>query len=62
MAKPLLKRYIVRKYIMAKSAHEALNKEKRTRPDDVWLDDEWKKENPNQLVSAIGFTVTTYED
>lgn len=57
MAKPTLKRFIVRKYIMASSAHEALKKERRIRPDDCWVDDEWKKENPNQLTSAIGFSV-----
>lgn len=56
-----LKRYIVRKYIMAKSAHEALRKERRTRPDDCWVDEDWKKENPDQLVSAIGFATTDYK-
>lgn len=51
-----LKRYIVKKYIMATSAHQALKKERRVRPDDVWVDEEWAKQNPTQLVSAIGFT------
>ncbi len=50
-----LKRYIVRKYIMATSLSVALKKEPKTRPDDAWVDDEWKKENPNQLESAIGY-------
>lgn len=52
-----VKRFIVRKYIMAKNAHEALKKERRTRPDDCWIDDDWKKDHQEQLVSAIGFTV-----
>jgi hypothetical protein len=57
------KRYIVKKYIMAKSAHEALKKERKVRPDDVWVDEDWKKENPNQLESAIGFNIeTNYEE
>jgi len=57
------KRYIVKKYIMARSAHEALRKERRVRPDDVWVDEDWKKENPNVLESAIGFEVKSdYED
>lgn len=57
------KRFIVKKYIMAKSAHDALKKERRTRPDDVWVDEEWKKDNPNQLQSAIGFTCDVeYDD
>lgn len=50
-----LKRFILRKYIMAYSAQEALKKDRITRPDDIWIDDEWKKENPNVLSSAIGF-------
>lgn len=41
---------------MATSAHEALKKERRVRPDDVWVDEEWKKNNPN-LESCIGFQV-----
>ncbi len=61
--KVVQKRYIIRKYIMAKSVSEALKKERRTRPDDCWVDDEWKKENPNQLTSAIGFMVEQkYDD
>ena len=27
----------------------------RIRPDDVWVDEDWKKENPNMLESAIGY-------
>jgi hypothetical protein len=50
------KRYIVKKYIMAKSAHDALLKERRIRPDDVWLDENWKQEaTSQQLESCIGF-------
>ena len=47
---------------MAKSVQEALRKERKTKPDDCWVDDEWKKENPNQLVSAIGFETTSERD
>lgn len=62
MKKQPLKRFIVRKYIMAKSANEALRKDRKHLPDDVWVDDEWKKENPTQLTSAIGFTTTSERD
>lgn len=55
--KPREKLYIVRKYIMAKSAQEALKKERRCIPDDVWVSDEWMKENKNSLESAIGFQI-----
>lgn len=48
---------------MAKSAHEALKQERRVRPDDVWIDEDWKKQNQDELVSAIGFQVERdYED
>jgi hypothetical protein len=56
------KRFIVKKYIMASSAQEALRKERRVRPDDVWVDEDWKKDNDKQLVSVIGFeTYPEYE-
>ena len=54
--KKLVKRFVVRKYIMAKSAQEAIRKDRTHKPDDVWVDDEWKKENPNKLESCFGFT------
>lgn len=57
-----LKRYIVRKYIMATSLSVALKKEPKTRPDDAYVDDDWKKENPNQLESAIGFEMEQEEN
>lgn len=55
------KRYIIRKYVMAKSAEEALKKERKMIPDDVWIDEDWKKDNPKNLESAIGFNVETDE-
>lgn len=51
------KRFIVKKYIMATSAQQAIKIERRVRPDDVWVDEDWKKENPTQLISAIGYSV-----
>lgn len=46
---------------MAKSAEEALKKERKMIPDDVWIDEDWKKDNPKNLESAIGFNVETDE-
>jgi len=57
LKKKQLKLFIVRKYIMAESAHDALKRERRHRPDDIWVDEEWKKENRNNLQSAIGYNV-----
>lgn len=63
MKKQPLKRYIVRKYIMAKTAHEAIKKDKEHLPDDVWVDEDWKKDNSRDLSSAIGFvTPKEYND
>lgn len=47
--------YIVRKYIMAKSAQDAIRKDKLAPINDIWLDEEWKK---NQLLTTnqMGYT------
>lgn len=39
------KRFIIRKYIMAKSASEALKKELKIKADEVWIDPDWIKDN-----------------
>lgn len=46
------KRYVVRKYIIAKSAKDAIKKDKNADADvdDVWLDQDYKGDN------VIGFT------
>ena len=49
------KMYIVRKYIKANSASDALKKEKKAHVDDIWVDDQWKEGKNNQLAQAIGF-------
>ena len=56
MKKPSKQLYIVRKYIWAKSASEAIKLDKKIPVQDVWVDDEWKK-NSNHPVDAIGFYV-----
>jgi hypothetical protein len=38
------KRFIVRKYVMARSAQEALRLEKRRAADDVFIDEQWSKD------------------
>lgn len=48
------KLFVVKKYIKAKSAAEAIRKDKTTPVDDVWVDEDWKKTNTN-LPDAIGF-------
>lgn len=53
---PKEKRYIVRKFVMAMSAKEALEKERDLMPDEVFVDDEWQKGN-KEFSSAVGFSV-----
>lgn len=52
------KMYVVRKYIMADSVAQALRKDNKTKPHEVFVDDEWKKGQSNSLASAIGFEIT----
>ena len=37
--------YIVQKYVKAKDIPEAIKKEKKQNPDEVFLDSDWKKTN-----------------
>ncbi len=62
MKKTTLKRFVVRKYIMAKSVHDALKIERRIRPDDIYVDEDWKRDNPNRLESCIGFSANSERD
>ena len=50
------KLFIVRKYVTASSAAEALRIEKRVAADDIWLDDDWKKSQPNAGANVMGFS------
>ena len=41
---------------MAPSASEAIKKEKNHKADDVWLDEDWKRSNPENAESTkLGF-------
>lgn len=51
------KRYIVRKYIMATSAHDALKKDQYFKADECWVDEKWIEQQNQQNPSAIGFAV-----
>lgn len=48
------KLFIVRKYIMASSATEAIKLDKITPVDDVYIDNDWQKENMYK-VNPVGF-------
>jgi hypothetical protein len=49
------KLYVIKKYVKATSAAEALRKERTVAADDVWVDDDWRKNNRDNLADAIGF-------
>lgn len=50
-----IKQFIVRKYILATSAREAIALDRKHEPDDVWVDDKWVA--PQANVTTPGFTV-----
>jgi len=52
---PGKKLFIVRKYVMAENAAQACRLEKNQSADDVWLDDDWKKSQPNAGADVMGF-------
>lgn len=56
------KLFVIRKYIKAVSASEAIKKDRSTPVDDVWVDDEWKKNSATRLESAIGFRAENPND
>lgn len=54
MAKAHNKLFVVRKYIWAKNAGQAIKKDRETPVEDVWIDEDWKKSSNNPK-DAIGF-------
>jgi hypothetical protein len=49
------KLFVIRKYVMAKDVIQAIRIERHQKPDDVWLDDDWKKANAEEPTATIGF-------
>lgn len=47
--------YVVKKYVKACSVEEALQKERRSPVDSVWIDDDWANGKGRALADAIGF-------
>lgn len=56
-----MKLYVVRKYIRATSAAQAIRLDRERPVDDVWIDDEWKKSGSSELASAVGFNQPSSE-
>jgi hypothetical protein len=49
-----MNRYIIKKYVMAKSLAEALKKEREIKPEDAWKDE---KQPEAPQADAIGFNL-----
>ena len=49
-----MKRYVIKKYVMAESLEDALKRERKVKPDDGWLDE--KQPEPIKT-DAIGFQI-----
>jgi hypothetical protein len=56
MKKPQ-KLYVVKKYIMATSAAQAMKLERVKAVDSVWIDEEWSKGNAIGPTNALGYRV-----
>jgi len=50
-----MNRYIIKKYVVAKSLQQALQKEKSARPDEILKDENQSESEPK--VDAIGFSL-----
>lgn len=48
--------FVVRSYIWAKDAKEALNLATKTAPQECWVDEKWKERQDNPR-DAIGFDI-----
>lgn len=47
--------YVVRKYVMAENAAQALRREPKQPVHDIFVDDDWRKNNTDRLADAIGY-------
>ncbi len=53
-----LKMYTVQYHIMAKNVMDARKIAKKTEPDEIWINNEWKNGQNHHLADAIGFVET----
>lgn len=59
---PGKKMFVVKKYVMARSARDAIKMEGKVSPDDVYVSDDWANGKGKELASAIGFSVSKKEE
>lgn len=51
------KLYVIKKYVKAPTAAIAIKRERDCPVDDVWIDDEWRKNERDRLADSLGFVV-----
>jgi hypothetical protein len=56
------KLYVLRTYVKARDASDAIRKAKKTTFHDVYVSEEWKEKKHHQLSEAIGFDVQAPEE
>lgn len=54
MKKKNNKRFVIKKYVMALSARDAIRKERTIEVDDIWIDEDWKKDNSG-FTGTVGY-------
>lgn len=62
MAKKKEIQFVVRKYVTATSARDAIRREKKVPVCDVWVDEDWKKNQGRELTPALGFSGPDSDD
>lgn len=55
MKKPQ-KLFVIKKYVFATNAKDAIRKEKRVPVDDVWIDEKWRDLSITQKDTPMGFS------
>lgn len=56
------KLFVVRTYVRARNAPEAIRLVRKQEPDDVYVDQDWKEKKNQTLAEAIGFEVDSKEE
>ncbi len=50
--------FVIRKYVMASDINEALRLDAKTRPQEVWVDEDWRKNHAEDAGGKMGFDKT----
>lgn len=50
------KMFVIRKYVMADSVESAIRKSAHVKVHEVYVDEEWRKAQKDNLATAIGFS------